>query len=175
LRRIEPSGVLDRVKTSQTRVLNALLDNARIGRLVEQEAIDGTAAYRPTDFFADLRKGIWSELSAPQVKIDAYRRNLQRSYLDIFDEKLNGRVPVTNDMRAFMRGELGTLKGTLAAALAKARDRATQLHLQDAQDQIAKILDPKLGRPNPAPAGPPQAAGNGFDDPELCFPDYAIR
>src|SRR5262245_17449096 len=175
LRRIEPAGVLDRVKTSQTRVLSALFDNARIGRLVEQEAIDGPAAYRPTDFFADVRKGIWSELSAAQVKIDAYRRNLQRSYLDLFDQKLNGRAPVTNDTRAFMRGELATLKGTLAAALAKTRDRATQLHLQDAQDQIAKILDPKVERPNPAPGGPPQAAGNGYDDVEICFPDYAIR
>src|SRR5207244_9682075 len=63
LRRMEPVGVLERVKTSQTRVLNTLFANARIGRLIEQEAIDGPAAYRPTDFFADVRKGIWSELS----------------------------------------------------------------------------------------------------------------
>jgi hypothetical protein len=181
LRRIEPAGVLDRVKTSQTRVLNALLDNARIGRLVEQETIDGTAAYRPTDFLADVRKGIWSELSAPQVKIDSYRRNLQRSYLDVVNEKLNGRSPVINDTRAFMRGELVTLRAAIAGALAKTAERATQFHLQDAQAQIAKILDPKFDKPNPGP-NPPQAGGNGFDDvgderlnPEDCFPDYAIR
>src|SRR5262245_53754483 len=128
LRRIEPAGVLDRVKTSQTRVLTALLDNARIGRLIEQEAIDGAAAYRPTDFLADVRKGIWSELNAPQVKIDAYRRNLQRSYLDVLNEKLNGR-PVNNDSRGFIRGELTTLKATIIATLAKTPARATQFHL----------------------------------------------
>lgn len=181
LRRIEPVGVLDRVKTSQTRVLTTLLDNARIARLIEQEAIDGAAAYRPTDFFADVRKGIWSELNAPQVKIDAYRRNLQRSYLDILNEKLNGRTPINNDSRAFIRGELTTLKATIIAAVAKAPDRATQFHLLDARDQISKILDPRFERPAQGTA-PPQAAGNGFEDeddgvmnPEICFPDYAIR
>ena len=46
LRRIEPVGVLDRVRTGQQRVLNSLLSSARIMRLVEQEALDGAAAYR---------------------------------------------------------------------------------------------------------------------------------
>jgi len=178
LRRIEPVGVLDRVRTSQTRVLNTLFENARIGRLIEQEAIDGTAAYRATDFFGDVRRGIWSELSTVTVKIDAYRRNLQRSYLDVFNEKLNGRTPVTNDTRAFVRGELASLRSTIAGALAKTADRATQLHLQDAQDQIAKILDPKFDRNEPAPAGGGQGQGNGLEEwlsPEICFPDYAIK
>jgi hypothetical protein len=155
-----------------------LVDNGRIARLIEQEAIDGAASYRPTEFFTDLRRGIWSELSAPRVKIDAYRRNLQRSYLEIFNDKLNGRVPVTNDARAFIRGELASLRSTIASAQAKTSDRATLLHLRDAQDQIAKILDPKIERTAPAGGGGP--AGNAFDDaegiaPELCFPDYAIR
>src|SRR4029078_6116516 len=50
LRRIEPTGALDRVKNAQLRVLNSLMSGARFNRLVEQEAIDGAAAYRPTDF-----------------------------------------------------------------------------------------------------------------------------
>ena len=62
LRRIEPVGVLDRVRTGQLRVLNSLLSSPRLGRLVEQEAIDGTAAYRPLELLADVRKGIWSEV-----------------------------------------------------------------------------------------------------------------
>jgi len=177
LRRIEPVGVLDRVKTSQTRVLTTLLENPRIGRLIEQEAIDGAAAYQATDFFSDVRKGIWNELSAPQVRIDAYRRNLQRSYLDVLNDKLNGRTPANNDIRAFVRGELTTLRTAIAAALGKTSDRATQLHLQDARDQIAKILDPKFQAQSGVPAG----GGIGLiGDEELvkaenCFPDYAIR
>ena len=61
LRRIEPVGVLDRVRTGQLRVLNSLLSSARIARLVEQEALDGPTAYRPLEFLGDVRKGVWSE------------------------------------------------------------------------------------------------------------------
>jgi hypothetical protein len=175
LRRMEASGVLDRIKTSQNRVLATLFENTRVARLIEQEAIDGSVAYRPTDFFGDVRRGIWSELNAPQVKIDAYRRNLQRSYLDLFNDKLNGRNPVANDMRAFIRGELVTLRGAITAALGKGSDRATQLHLRDAQDQIARILDPKFDRVSPGPAAPLAIANGADDDAENCFPDYAIR
>ena len=50
LRRIEPVGLLDRIEASQTRVLNSLLSSPRVLRMVEQGAIDGTAAYDPLDF-----------------------------------------------------------------------------------------------------------------------------
>ena len=74
LRRIEPAGALTRVNAAQERVLNSLLSNTRFDRLVEQEAIDGAAAYRPADFLADVRRGIWRELDAPAIRIDVYRR-----------------------------------------------------------------------------------------------------
>ena len=41
--------MLDRIEASQTRVLNSLLSSGRINRLVEQEAIDGQAAYAPLE------------------------------------------------------------------------------------------------------------------------------
>ncbi len=40
LRRIEPTGVLSRVRSAQNSVLSSLLNSARFARLVEQEAID---------------------------------------------------------------------------------------------------------------------------------------
>ena len=63
-------------------MLATLLAEPRIARLVEQEAIDSATAYRPTEFFADLRRAIWRELDAASVQIDPYRRNLQRAYLE---------------------------------------------------------------------------------------------
>ena len=57
LRRIEPTGTLDRIRTSQLRVLATLLAESRIGRLVEQEAVDGAAAYRPDGVFR--RRAAW--------------------------------------------------------------------------------------------------------------------
>jgi hypothetical protein len=185
LRRIEPNGALDRIKTAQQRVLGSLLSNQRFARLVEQEAIDGAASYRPTDFLADVRRGIWRELDANgHVRIDAYRRNLQRVYLDLLAEKLNGRQPVTDDARPLIRGELRVLNQEIARALARAIDRATRLHLEDVRDQIAKALDPKFAPPAPAttpgqiiirPGADGEAEALGNDGQLGCWPDYSIR
>jgi hypothetical protein len=180
LRRIEPSGALDRVNNAQERVLNSLLSNARFSRLVEQEAIDGAAAYRPADFMADVRHGIWAEIDHPGVvHIDAYRRNLQRSYIDVLAGKLNGRTPVTDDYRGMIRMELRDLSAALGTASARATDRMTRAHLADARDQIAKALDPKFVPPAPAvTTGFPFGVGDGsyenfsFSD---CWPDYAVK
>ena len=188
LRRIEPVGVLDRIRTSQAGVLRTLMNSARLARLVEQQAIDGDVAYAPTDFLADLRGGLWRELAEVDVEIDAYRRNVQRTYLDLIDDRLNGRSPAEDDARPFLRGELRALDRSIAAALAQVSDRATRLHLEDVQDQIAKTLDP------PARVSAPSGGGSSraFDDVNLvgalvdpwsglaqagesCWPEYAIR
>ena len=87
-------------------MLASLLADSRIARLVEQEALDGAAAYRPTEFLADVRRGVWGELSATAVRIDPYRRNLQRAYLTVMGDKLNGRQASTGDGRPLARGEL---------------------------------------------------------------------
>ena len=180
LRRIEPTGALDRIKGSQMRVLNQLTSNARIARLIEQEAIDGATAYKPTTFFADLRRGIWRELDAAAVKVDPFRRNTQRAYLEVMGEKLNGRTAPTDDTRGLVRAELRAVDAAARAAIAKAADRSTRVHLEDVRDQIAKILDPKFVAP-PAAAGAGPGGRPGFDEDEFfaelesCWPDYAIR
>ena len=177
LRRIEPTGALDRVKASQQRVLGSLLNNTRLARMVEQEAIDGLAAYRPADFLADVRRGVWKELDNGSLKIDYYRRNLQRAYLEIMGEKLNGRTPVNDESRALARGELRALNASINQAFPKTTDRATRLYLEDVRDQIAKILDPKF-QPQQAATGGPVVFGRGFSfegDTDVCWPDYAIK
>ena len=176
LRRIEPSGALARVNAAQERVLNSLFSNTRFDRLVEQEAIDGAAAYRPADFMSDVRRGVWSEIEAGPVKIDVYRRNLQNSYIDLLSNKLNVRPSVTDDYRALIKAELRDLSTAINAAMPRATDRATRAHLADARDQIAKALDPKFAPPTaPAPAFNPF----GLDEDDQfnfnCWPDYAIR
>ena len=177
LRRIEPAGAVARVNAAQERILNSLLNNARFDRLVEQEAIDGAAAYRPADFMSDLRRGIWSEIEpGPRVlHIDVYRRNLQNSYIDLLSAKLNVRPSVTDDYRALIKAELRDLSTAIEAAMRRQADRDTRAHLADARDQIAKALDPKFA----APAAPTPSFVFGFDDNEdpfsfNCWPDYGI-
>ena len=178
LRRIEPNGALARVNIAQERILNSLLNNARFDRLVEQEAIDGAAAYRPADFMVDLRRGIWSEIepgNARVLRIDVYRRNLQNSYIDLLAAKLNGRPAVTDEYRALIKAELRDLSAAIELAMHRQTDRETRAHLADARDQIAKALDPKFA----PPATPVIAIPFGYDDQEdpfsfNCWPDYGI-
>jgi Met-zincin len=181
LRRIESNGALERIKLAQQTILAQVLSSARFARLVEQEAIEGEKAYHPVDFLADIRNGIWSEARGTGiVKIDAYRRNLQRSYLELMNDKLNGRQPVNDDQRPFIRGELRALNADVSRSLARARDRATRMHLEDVKDQIAKILDPKLAPPAPTTAGTIFRIGTSDEDETSdnvlnCWPDYSIR
>jgi hypothetical protein len=188
LRRIEAAGALARVNLAQERILNSLLNNARFDRLVEQEAIDGVAAYKPADFMADVRRGIWSELEgASPVRIDVYRRNLQNSYIELLSNKLNVRPSVTDDYRALIKLELRDLSNAIGAANARATDRQTRAHLADARDQIAKALDPRFAPPAaPATFAFPFGYDDEFQfhpsstsfedfDASNCWPDYAIR
>jgi len=158
LRRMEPAGVMARVKASQKRVIASLMNAARFDRLVEQAAIDG-AAYTPVAFLGDLRTGVWSELASRRFTIDAFRRNTQRAYLEVMGDTLNGRTPAGDDLRAFVRGELQTLDARIGAVASSAGDAETRMHLADARDQIAKMLDPKF-----APAQPATAAGGAGGD-----------
>jgi hypothetical protein len=198
LRRIEPIGVLSRIRNAQNAVLNSLLNSSRFARLAEQEAIDGSASYAPADFLSEVRRGVWKELEGPQVKIDAYRRNLQRAYLDLLNNKINSQPPpapagvpaelaprlaASGDEKPLYRAELRALNASIATSLARAFDKETRAHLDGARDQIAKILDPKFVQPPAAGQGTPTQAGIDEFDPfsavpnpqAICWPDYVIR
>ena len=159
LRRMEPVGVMNRMRAAQTTVLNSLLQTDRLARLAEQAALDGNAAYRPERFLEELRTGIWSELAAPARAIGPYRRNTQRAYLDTIDNRLNGNAPPEPEVRAMLRGELRTLRARLVSAIPLAVDRASRVHLEDSRDQIDEMLDPRAmrqgrGTGRGGPAGP---------------------
>jgi hypothetical protein len=173
LRRIEPVGAIERIHSAQSRILTTLLNSGRFARLMEQETLDGNLAYSPDEFLATVRKGIWKELDGLQVKIDTYRRELQRSYLQLVNAKLNpppdaataatpgegggrgaARPPASGDEKPLYRAELRALSASIAAALSKTTDHDTKAHLEAARDEIARILDPKFLPAAPATATP---------------------
>jgi len=211
LRRIEPLGAINRVGSAQRSVLANLLNSARFARLIEQDALDGSAAYHPAEFLAAVRHGVWREIESPQVTIDAYRRQLQRGYLDLVNSKLNGpsiSLPAglppeflafftsSGDERPFYRSELRALNAAIVAALNRATDRNTRVHLEGARDQIARILDPKFNPTQGAGMAeirifgdrwwglPLSAAGDAdaenvshapWEQSGTCWPDYEIK
>jgi hypothetical protein len=174
LRRIEPTGAVGRISTSQQRVLTALLADSRIARLVDQEALDGSVSYRATDFLSDVRRGVWKELEAGPVRIDPYRRALQRAYLDLMAEKINGRQAAIGEGRGLARAELRAVDVSVRTALARTTDRQARAHLQDVRDQIARALDPRTPVPAATP-GPPAPAPTTLDELLNCWRDNAIR
>src|SRR5262249_5606856 len=145
---------------AQSSVLSNLLSSPRFARLIEQQAVDGASAWPAADFLAAARHAVWREIEAEHVRIDPYRRNLQRAWLDLANGKSNsnqvvpaglppelaGLVAVSGDEKPFYRAELRTLNTQISAALDKAIDRETRAHLEGTRDQIERILDPKFNQ-----------------------------
>lgn len=159
-RRIEPDGMITRIDGAQTRILSALLDDSRMNRVIENEALatNKSDAYSLGAMLDDIRRGVWTELSNARVSIDPYRRTLQTNYLTQIDHKLNPQAspsgltifilgntsqPLSSDAKDELRGELVTLRGDIQRAIPRAADRETQLHLQGAYHEIGEILEPK--------------------------------
>lgn len=156
LRRIENDGVVERFRVQQSRVLANLLSQPRLERLVEFEATAGTPSevYTLADLMSDLRTGVWGELTARAPRVDAYRRNLQRSFLAAVDSRLHpteqelsrannpARAPAASDVRGAMRAELEDLDRLAEQALTRTRDPMTRIHLRDVRREIDRILEP---------------------------------
>ncbi len=154
LRRIENEGVVARFRDAQARVVNDLLSQNRLQRLVEFEALadDPDDVYTLPDLMEDMREGIWSELDDRGVRVNAYRRNLQRAFLQRADEILHpteedlerrfnpAQEPWSTDVRGALRAELEDIDEMAAAALARAGDAMTRVHLRDVRREIDRIL-----------------------------------
>ena len=146
LRRIQPTGIVDRIRNAQSGILNSMLQAARLDRMAEQAVLDGAVAYAPLQFLQDVRAGVWSELAKPGTAINVYRRNLQRAYLDAMDQRLNGASSA--EVRSMAKGEIRALQTQLRAA--SSTDELTKRHIADSLDEIAGILNPRVPRPGAA-------------------------
>lgn len=157
IERVGDFGALERIRGVQVATLNGILEWGRLGRMIENEALNGNKAYSMVELFDDLRSGIWTELSAGR-KVDVHRRSLQRAHIERLELLLTGNEPnipaqfrsrvgpqinaSQSDIRPMARGELRTLQRQITAAIPRTSDRVTKLHLEDALDRIKKILEP---------------------------------
>jgi hypothetical protein len=164
LRRLESEGAVQRLAVAQGRVVSSLLSPARLNRLVEYEAMAARPAdaYTVADLAADMRRGIWGELSGSSVRVDVFRRNLQRAHLAALNNVINGQGR-GSDARPVLRGELIELDRLVRGSIARAADPVTRLHLEDVRLEIEGILDPTRRR-TAAPDVLPAMPALGFDD-----------
>lgn len=151
-------GALERIRAVQVTTLNGILEWGRLGRMIENEALNGKNAYTMVELFDDLRGGIWTELPSGKT-IDVHRRSLQRAHIERLELLLTGNEPnlpaqfraflgpqinaSQSDIRPMARGELKTLQRQITAAIPKTSDKVSKLHLEDALERINKVLDPK--------------------------------
>lgn len=146
------------VGSIQEGTLSRLMSANTLNKLIDAETAVGNNAYKITDLFSDLKKGIWSELTTRQ-SISVYRRNLQKSYVAILNNLLNppafsaisglggftqAMVNTDNsDIKSVVRAHLVSLKSEVNAAVASISDPMSKFHLQDVSNRISKILNPK--------------------------------
>lgn len=158
INRLQDYGTVEGMRSMQVRTLNSLLEWRKLGRVIENEAMNGSESYSILDLFADVRNGIWSELRNG-ASIDTYRRNLQRAHIERLETLMTGELPPVpaqfrrfvgpgidasqSDIRAVVRGELKTMRSRIRAAIPRTSDRLSKLHLEDAVERINNILDPK--------------------------------
>ena len=158
LNKIEFAGNVNRIRATQSRTLNSILDFGKMARLIENEAINGAQAYTLSEMMSDLKKGIWKELYTNKP-IDVYRRNLQLAYIDRINYIMNeeqGSTPswarsyVTtvkvsqSDIRTVSVGQLLELKKEIKKSLKKNSDEMSKIHLMTVEAKINRIL---IGKP----------------------------
>ncbi len=156
LNKIEFAGITNRVRSTQSRTLNSLLDFGKMARLIENEAINGKNAYSLIEMMTDLRKGIFKEIYNNEI-IDVYRRNLQLAYLDRISYLMNneqssipswarGRVTSVkvsqSDIRTVASNQLVELRKDLKKHKKKS-DKMTSMHVEMLKNKITSILSGK--------------------------------
>ena len=145
----------------QDAVLNRLFSTNTMNKLIQFEAEEGSKAYTVTEMFSDVKKGVWSELTTKK-KIDVFRRDLQKSYVNILSRiiappKASETTIVINfggtsrpqlsddksDIKSIVRAHLISLRAEIKAAIPGIPDDMSRYHLQDILTRIDDALNPK--------------------------------
>jgi len=134
LRRIEPSGEVERISDVQKSILNSLLDNDRMSRMVEAESFMDNDTYVLEEMIRDLRKGIWNDLDN-NFSTDVYKRNLQIAWIERLSQILNKQTdaekkgnPARTDLKALALEELNTIKNSINLRKDKIRSSRARSH-----------------------------------------------
>ena len=140
LSRIGATGTLAQIGSIQNNALRTLFSAERLNRMMENETLSITKAYSASDLFNDTRQSIFTELKNNR-KIDSYRRNLQRAYI----EQLGGLLMLSDsqyelsDTKALAMSTLEILEKQIEKACPKQNNDLSKLHLEDLLVRIEAI------------------------------------
>lgn len=148
----------------QDDVLTRLIGTPVLERLVKGQEMNGDKAYKVTEFFTDLNKAVWSELTTKKPA-SVYRRCLQKLYVEklidmMHPEAMLERIPESevarsggpakikdalkiSDVISVTKAQARLLVAQIRAALPLTQDQVTKWHLQDVLERLTTALDTK--------------------------------
>jgi hypothetical protein len=155
--RLETSGAAERILSGQRSILSSLMRTGRLDRMAEQvqrvaDSETDEAVYHPEQLLNDITLGIWSELKEEKVSVDLYRRNLQRTHVEMLAGKVKDSA-ANSDVAGLSMVQLRKILRMLDKK--QAADPVTQAHLAELTQAIKAALDPAI---QPAAAAPAAAA-----------------
>ncbi len=149
----------------QNGVLDRIVTNHNLYKMISAEAANGSSAYKITDFFGDMQNMVFKEVKSNQP-IDVYRRNLQKMYVAKLIElvkpapasqgillaqlgggRREGFVPdpekEDTDVMSVAKAQLRSINTLIKTSMPNTTDSLSSYHLQDLSDRITEALNPK--------------------------------
>jgi Met-zincin/Domain of unknown function (DUF5117)/Domain of unknown function (DUF5118) len=142
LSRIEEHGNTERIRGLQERTINLVLGKDRLLRMQENEVLNGEKAYKLTELMGDLTDAIFSEVKSKKP-IDIYRRNLQRTYVEVLGKVLvqTDNAAKNSDITSTVRAHIKKIDASLTSY--NTADISSTYHKDDLKSRIKDILDPR--------------------------------
>lgn len=154
LNRIRVFFVSDPVVQTQKALLEDMLFPVRFRALEDAEMVKAGSGMVASEYLSLVQSGVFRELTASQPKVDIYRRELQRAYIDqlkaftgdvqrfsSFNQMMASAFSSFSiDLRAASVDALRTLQRDARSAAPRAADKPTRLHLAQLDREIEQIL-----------------------------------
>jgi hypothetical protein len=136
LMRVAQTGATDGLQDSNQKLLQRLVEAGVFQRMAEAQALNpDVKGYTGLDMLYDLNDGLFSELTAATPIIELYRRELQRAYVSLLVQRVDG---PPSEFRAGIRLGAGDLLEKITPAAKRAKG-ATTAHLHDLAIELGRI------------------------------------
>ena len=165
---IGPGRAIDVILGLHQYALDLIFEGKRLIRIMENEAINGPAAFTVQRLFDESREDIFRELAGRQP-VSPYRRNLQRVYLDKMGQILHSADVdyAQGDAKSAARAALDRIARDIKKQGRKVDDRASRDHFADLLARIERIEKGEM------PAATGRSSFSAAESEHSCWHDHA--
>ena len=136
LLRVAQTGATDGLQDSNLKLLQRLIDGGVFQRMAEAQSLNPKVkGYSGLEMLYDLNDGLFSELASSPPMIELYRRELQRAYVTLLVQRVEG---PPSEFRAGVRLGAQDLQEKIVPAIKKAKG-VTAAHLHDLATELQRV------------------------------------